>query len=114
MFYGKSYLWTTSPNLIILRLGVVLILNSIVSWVSLSVDSIPKIIILIGRNTLIIYIVHLVILYGSAWNPGIILLFEKSFGVWKTIGSALLMLTLMTTMVYLISKLRIKNKQMVT
>lgn len=114
MIYGKSYLWTTSPNLVILRLGIVLILNGIVSWISIAVNSIPRIIILIGRNTLLIYIVHLVILYGSAWNPGIILLFEKSFGVWKTVGSALIMLTLMTLMVILINKLRIKNKQLVT
>jgi uncharacterized membrane protein len=113
-FYGRSYLWSSSPNLIILRLGIVLILNSIVSWISLQVDSIPRIVILIGRNTLIIYIVHLVILYGSAWNPGLIIVFERSFSAWKTVGSAFIMLMLMTSMVYLISKLRIKNKQLVT
>jgi uncharacterized membrane protein len=112
--YGRSYFWTVSPNLIILRIGIVLLLNSIVSAVSLRVESIPRIIILIGRNTLIIYIVHLLILYGSAWNPGVIKIFEKSFGVWNTIGSALLMLFLMTTMVFMISKFRIKNKQLVT
>lgn len=112
--YGKSYLWSTSPNLVILRLGIVFILNAIVSWISLSVDSIPRIIILIGRNTLLIYVVHLVILYGSAWNPGIVLLFSKSFDVWRTVGSALLMITLMTLMVVVLNKLRIKNKQMVT
>jgi uncharacterized membrane protein len=114
MIYGKSYLWSTSPNLIILRLGIVFILTAVVSWISLKVNSIPRILVLVGRNTLLIYIVHLVILYGSAWNPGVILLFEKSFGVWKTVGSALLMLTVMTLMVLLINKLRIKNKQLVT
>jgi uncharacterized membrane protein len=114
LIYGKSYLWTTSPNLILLRLGTVLLLNGIVSLISISVDSIPRIIILIGRNTLIIYIVHLVILYGSAWNPGMIRFFHQSFGVWKTVGTAMLMLTLMTGMVYIISRLRIKNKQLVT
>jgi hypothetical protein len=111
---GKSYLWTTSPNLTILRLGIVVFITGIVSWISVKVDYIPRIIILIGRNTLLIYIVHLVILYGSAWNPGIILLFNKSFGVWKTVGSALLMLTLMISLVLLLSKLKIKNKQLVT
>jgi uncharacterized membrane protein len=114
LIYGKSYLWTTSPNLVILRLGIVLVITGIVSWISLRVTSIPKIVILIGRNTLLIYIVHLVILYGSAWNPGIILLFEKSFSVWKTVGSAIFMLSLMTIMVIVINKLRIKNKQLVT
>lgn len=112
--YGKSYLWTTSPNLIILRLAIVLFLNGIVSLVSGYVEKIPKIIILIGRNTLLIYIVHLMILYGSAWNPGLIILFSKSFDVIHTVGSALLMITLMITMVILLHKLRIRNKELVT
>ncbi|QQS37732.1 MAG: DUF1624 domain-containing protein [Ignavibacteriales bacterium] len=111
---GKSYLWTTSPNLVILRLAIVLFLNGIVSLIASRVDKIPRIIILLGRNTLLIYIVHLMILYGSAWNPGIILLFNKSFGVLNTIGSALLMLSTMTLMVIILHRLKIKNKQLVT
>jgi hypothetical protein len=78
------------------------------------VNSIPKFFILVGRNTLLIYIVHLMILYGSAWNPGIDLLFAKSFGAWGAIGSALVMITLMGIMVYLINKFKIRNKELVT
>ena len=112
--FGQSTLWTTSPNLIFLRIGIVLLLNSILSFISLKVDTIPKIVILIGRNTLLIYIVHLIILYGSAWNPGINTVFAKSFDVWKTIGAALLMILTMTGMVMFIHYLKIKNKQLVT
>jgi uncharacterized protein (DUF486 family) len=108
------YYWDTSPNLMLLRLGFVLILNSVVSIICLRIDSIPRIIILIGRNTLLIYVVHLVILYGSAWNPGLSVLFDKAFNVWNTIGSAVLMLGLMTLMVFIIHKLKIKNKEIVT
>lgn len=110
----NNYYWDTSPNLMILRLGSVLILNSLVSLICLRIESIPRIIILIGRNTLLIYVVHLVILYGSAWNPGLSVLFDKAFDVWNTIGSAVLMLGLMTLMVYVIHKLKIKNKEIVT
>jgi fucose 4-O-acetylase-like acetyltransferase len=98
----------------ILRLGFVLILNAVVSLISIRIESIPRIIILIGRNTLLIYVVHLVILYGSAWNPGLSVLFDKAFDLWNTIGSAVLMLGLMTLMVYVIHKLKIKNKEIVT
>jgi len=70
--------------------------------------------VLIGRNTLLIYIIHLMILYGSAWNPGLIQLYGKSFDVFTTLTSALLMITLMVSMVVLLHKLRIKNKQLVT
>ena len=112
--YGQSNFWTTSPNLIFLRLGVVLILNSLVSFISIKVESIPRIFILIGRNTLLIYVVHLTILYGSAWNPGLIAILDHSLGVWKTAGIALLMILLMTGMVYAIHKFKIRNKELVT
>jgi uncharacterized membrane protein len=111
LLYGHSYFWTTSPNLTFYRLGIVLILNSVVSIVALKVQSIPRIFILIGRNTLLIYIVHLTILYGSAWNPGLISILDKSLNVWNTIGVVLLMLTAMTFMVMIIHRFKLQNKQ---
>jgi uncharacterized membrane protein len=110
---GGKYLWMYDYNIILLRVGIVLILNSIVSYISLEMETIPKILILVGRNTLLIYIVHLMILYGSAWNPGLSQLFAYSLNVWKTIGTALLMILLMTAMVIIIHRLKIKNKELV-
>jgi hypothetical protein len=114
-FYSAGFdSWPDSPFFPIMRLGFVLMLNAVVSFISLKVETIPRFLILVGRNTLLIYIVHLMILYGSAWNPGLILLFDQSLGVWNTIGIALAMLTLMSLMVIAIHKLKIKNKQLVT
>ncbi len=112
--YGQTNFWTTSPNLIFYRLGIVLILNSIVSIIALKVETIPRIFVLVGRNTLLIYIVHITILYGSAWNPGLISILDKSLNVWPTVGMALLMLTAMTFMVMVIHKFKIQNKQIIT
>jgi uncharacterized membrane protein len=112
--FGQSYFWTISPNLVFLRIGIVLILNALVAFVSIKVDSIPRIIILVGRNTLLIYIVHLVILYGSAWSVGVIILFYNSFSIWQTIGAVLIMLTLMVGMVEVIHKFKVRNKELVT
>jgi hypothetical protein len=55
----------------------------------------------------------LTILYGTCWNPGLSVVFDKAFDVWNTVGSAILMLGLMTLMVYVIHKLKIKNKEIV-
>lgn len=103
-----------SPVTVLFRTGFVLLLNSLVAVISLKVDRIPKIIILIGRNTLLIYVVHLVILYGSAWNFGINHQFGKSFNVPQTVLSALTMITLMTIMVIIVNKFKIRNKELVT
>ncbi len=112
--FGKSNFWTTSPNLIFFRLGIVLILNAMVSVIALKIQNIPRIFILLGRNTLLIYVVHLTILYGSAWNPGLISMLDKSLSVFPTISMALAMITTMTLMVIVINKFKVKFKQIVT
>jgi uncharacterized membrane protein len=101
-------------EVITFRIGFVLVLNSVISFISQKIESIPRFIILIGRNTLLIYVVHLMILYGSAWNPGLILLFGNSLQVSYTVMSALLMILLMTLMVVLLNKYKFKTKELVT
>jgi len=102
------------PNTIFYRIGFVLLLTSLVSYISLKVNHIPQIIILAGRNTLLIYMVHLVILYGSAWTPGIDLLWSYSFSGWQSFGAAVIMITLMILMVMTIHRFKIHNKELVT
>ena len=77
-------------------MGFVLLLTSAVSYISLSVNHIPQLIILAGRNTLLIYVVHLIILYGSAWSPGINLVWGYSLTGWQSFFAALMMILLMT------------------
>lgn len=103
-----------SPGLIIFRVGFVLMLNALVSFIALKVEQIPKFLITVGRNTLLIYVVHLLILYGSAWNPGINKLWAYSFNGWEAFIAAIIMLTLMTLMVFYLHRFKIKNKELVT
>jgi uncharacterized membrane protein len=105
---------SASTSIIIFRIGFVLILYSAVSFISLKVESIPNFIILVGRNTLLIYVVHVVIIFGSAWNPGLNHFFARSFSGWAAVLSAVIMLCLMTLMVLLVNKFKIRNKQLVT
>jgi uncharacterized membrane protein len=114
IFYGDPDLYHSKLGIICLRIGFVLILNAIVSFISIEVSSIPRLIILIGRNTLLIYVVHLVILYGSAWNPGLVQPFGRSFNVFNTLTTVLIMFSLMVSMVVVVNKLKIKSKELVT
>lgn len=95
------------------RVGMVLLINSALSLIAIKVESIPQIIILIGRNTLLIYVVHIVILYGSAWSRSINFYFGKTFDPFLTIASALLMIVLMIGLVKLLHYFKIKNKTLV-
>jgi uncharacterized membrane protein len=103
-----------APNTIFFRMGFVLLLTALVSYISLKVDRIPHLLILVGRNTLLIYVVHLIILYGSIWTPGLNLLWGESFSGWQSFIAALVMIILMTYMVIVIHKLKIRNKELVT
>ncbi len=109
----SDLLHSATPNIVFFRLGFVLLMNALVSYIALRVDTIPKFIILVGRNTLLIYVVHLIILYGSAWNPGISRIWEKEFNGWESFGAAVVMLILMTLLVLLIHLFKVRNKQLV-
>jgi hypothetical protein len=113
-FLGKSSFWTSSPNLVIYRLGIVLILNSVFTFIASYLESIPRLIILLGRNTLIIYVVHLMILYGSAWNPGLSSIANKALDPYLTTLTAAGMISLMILLVYIIYLFNVKNKALVT
>jgi uncharacterized membrane protein len=104
---------SASTGLVFFRVGIVLLINAVVSFIALKIENIPKFIILVGRNTLLIYVVHLIILYGSAWSPGLALLYDKSFTGVQSIAAAAGMVVLMTLLVILINLFKMRNKPLV-
>jgi len=104
--YNGTNIWLSSFSIIFLRLGYVILLNGIVSLLVHNIKTIPNIIIKTGRHTLILYAVHLVILYGSAWSLGLNYLYERSFNTLETILVTVAMLTLMLLLVIGIEKIK--------
>jgi uncharacterized membrane protein len=92
------------------RIGVVLILNSTFALMSIKIRSIPRYIIVAAKSSLLIYIIHLVILYGSPWSLGLDYLLGRSFSVTLTILSTIIMITLMILISLRIDKFRLKKK----
>ena len=107
---GKSHYWTTSPNLVLVRIGYVFLLNSFFAYLARKMESIPKIVILLGRNTLLIYVVHLIILYGSPWTLGIINYWNNKFDPITTVLLAVEMICMMIVMVVVLHKINVKDK----
>jgi len=70
----------------------------------------PKLVTDIGANTLPIYVVHLIILYGSAWSPGVNIHLSKVIGVEGTIAAAVIMEVLMISLVVFIEKYKSRMK----
>jgi uncharacterized membrane protein len=93
--YGSVYFWASNPDLALLRLGSVLLLIVPIALISARVRAVPPTLLTVGRRTLPIYVLHLMILYGSPWNPGINRLCDKCLPLWLSMSAALLMQALM-------------------
>lgn len=107
IYYNNGGYWTASPSVPFYRLGGVIVLNSAVSFFAQKLDNIPRIIFLAGRHTLLIYVVHLVILYGCVFFPGVYQSpIAQKLNTWQSIIFALAMIILMTTMVLILEKIK--------
>lgn len=69
-FYPQSNFWTTSPALILIRLGVMLlIMGAAYLWTSFTVVPRWSWIQILGKNSLMVYWVHVMLVYGDLAKP---------------------------------------------
>lgn len=109
IYYNLS-LW----SIIFLRIGAVSILNAIIVSIARKAKKIPEIIMEIGRKTLLLYVVHLIILYGCVLMPGLNKFYGKSFDVTQTLIAAALMLISMFSLILITNKINnIRSKKLV-
>lgn len=86
------------------RSGFILLLAAFLMFITKKLNRIHWMIKALGRHTLMIYAVHLIILYGCLWFPGYYNIEGKSFNPLQTIMAAVLMEALMISMIYIIEK----------
>jgi uncharacterized membrane protein len=103
-FYGEKTFWTDNLALIFYRLGMILLLNSIMSYIALRIRTIPGIVQQVGKNTLLVYVVHVIILYGSIWIPGFGMFYSKTLTIPLSILAAILLIVIMFGMVSFVEK----------
>lgn len=87
---GRTDFWFTSPNLFLIRAGLVLILLDIVTFLTRWTHHLPRVVAALAHESLLVYFIHILVLYGSAWTPGLQHLLQVPFGlgltaVWVTI-----------------------------
>lgn len=95
ILFNDTTFWTISPNLVYSRFGTVLIFGSLFSLISMSIKSIPQFLRNASKNSLEIYVVHVMLLYGSSWNLGVKSFLGNNFNVIETIVGVILMIGLM-------------------
>jgi len=75
--YGRTYFWTDSPNLVYHRIGIVLCVGSAMAYLARLTNGLPKFLRQMSRNTLWLYVGHLIIIYKIV-KP--IIGYQKRFG----------------------------------
>ncbi|MFC2134302.1 heparan-alpha-glucosaminide N-acetyltransferase domain-containing protein [Bacteroidota bacterium] len=106
--------WSYSLSMVFYRIGIVLVLNGIMSLIAVKTRDIPNVIKQIGRHTLLIYVVHLIMLYGCAWIPGMYKFYSQTFSFELTLVSAVVMLLLMISMVVVFEKIKLVRKNKIS
>jgi uncharacterized membrane protein len=92
LYYQKSYFWHDSPNLVYHRIGIVLCVASIMSYLALVIKDLPTFMKQMSRNTLWLYVGHLIVIYQIV-KP--IIGYKTRFNVPITLVCVILMFILM-------------------
>ena len=69
--YGDPNFWPTSPHLFLTRIGFVTTVLGLATFVEHFVRTKASTIRSLAEESLLVYFVHVALLYGSMWNPGI-------------------------------------------
>lgn len=104
--------WKALPAVNLLRFGLVTLVASAVGYISLGISSFPVILPAIGRSSLTIYVVHLMIVYGSPVNRGLAQLLPEGVHPIVAVLLAAGVMLLMFGMVYTIEAYRTRKKRL--
>jgi len=107
--YPAHDFWKTNPSMFFVRLSVVSVIASGFFLAEQFIKSPPEIPLLMGRESLFIYIVHLVIVYGSVLNQGLSQWIGPTLNVGQALGMFVLVLAAITLTTVLWSQLKTKH-----
>jgi uncharacterized membrane protein len=98
--YPPHDFWKTSPNFFLIRLGVVVFITS-GFFFARALRGIPaRQLVVLGQASLLVYVVHLILVYGSAANAGLTQVIGKTLQFTGASALALGVLLLMLLLVH--------------
>jgi hypothetical protein len=90
-------------------LGMVLMILAILITVEKLIGEIkPNLFLKIGQNTLTIYILHMVVLYGSITGLGVNRIFHKNLTPWEIVPATILFLMLFVVFIYYLDWIKLR------
>src|SRR5947207_15309984 len=86
--YRDYSFWVTSPNYFLIRVGILMLLAAAMWYLSRFTERAPAYLTVMGRESLGVYVAHLVVLYGTAMNP--VMNLQVQLGTGTSLGESIL------------------------
>jgi len=90
--------WNFLPIQLAIRIGASLVIFAAIARASQRVTRLPRFFAAVAQETLLIYFVHLMIVYGSIWNSGLAVWYAASLGPMATLLCVLFVLVSMAAL----------------
>jgi uncharacterized membrane protein len=92
--------WTFIPPEISVRIGSCLIILGVIAHGSRFIDTLPHVFGAVAQETLLIYFVHLCIVYGSIWSPGLFQLYGTTLAPLQVLAIVVALVAAMTALAW--------------
>jgi len=98
--YGEVNFWPTTPHLFVTRVGFVVAALGLATFVEHLLPIAPRTAQALAEESLLVYFVHVVLLYGSSWNPGIKPYLGSTMGLAQAYLFVLALVSVMLTLAF--------------
>jgi uncharacterized membrane protein len=87
--------WSFVPPQFLIRTGACMLVMGVIAHASAHLDRLPHVFSAVAQETLLIYFVHLCIVYGSVWNVGLVQRYGETLAPARMVTVVLLLLAAM-------------------
>jgi uncharacterized membrane protein len=98
--YGAVEFWTVSPNLFLVKAGAMLVALSAVIRATSSRSRLPGVFTALSRQSLLVYVVHLMVLYHPDFGAAAVQRAALQLGPTASVGAALILMVAMSSLAW--------------
>jgi uncharacterized membrane protein len=91
---------------VLIRLGSCLIVVGLLAHASRRIDQLPHVYGAVAQESLVVYFVHLCVVYGSIWNPGLASVWGESLSLGATVLAAVAVAAVMIALAFRWNRLK--------
>ncbi len=95
-----------APAMVLLRIGVCMIVLAVVAHASRRITRMPHVFGAVAQESLVVYVVHLCIVYGSIWNIGLYQVYPTALSPVVTVAVVLALIASMTLLAWQWNRLK--------